>query len=204
MVFSKKDTFQLIKLMVILMIVMGGIISLRIIFENEYNTAVAFVKTNPDSEIIFLAFFIISSVASFPTLPLNVLAGLLYGTLMGGGIVIAGAVIGSYFTYVLVRFFKNKRVHKFDEDSLYAKLAAHDFDYKTIIFLRLNIFLPTFLVNTVLAGSKIGRFKFFVTAIIGFTPFSFLISYLGHLANGDMEVFSRLITEHDFSKYELF
>ncbi|MCK4493223.1 MAG: hypothetical protein KAU26_04160, partial [Methylococcales bacterium] len=73
--FSKKDTFQLIKLMIILTIVMAGIISLRIIFENEYNTAVEFVKTNPDSEIIFLGFFIISSVASFPTLPLNVLAG---------------------------------------------------------------------------------------------------------------------------------
>ena len=202
--FSKKDTFQLIKLMIILTIVMAGIISLRIIFENEYNTAVEFVKTNPDSEIIFLGFFIISSVASFPTLPLNVLAGLLYGTLVGGGIVITGAVIGSYFTYVLVRYFKNKRVHTFEEDSLYAKLAVHDFDYKTIIFLRLNIFLPTFLVNTVLAGSKIGRFKFFATAIIGFTPFSFLISYLGHLANGDMDLFYRLITEHDFSKYELF
>ncbi len=187
-----------------LTIVIVGIISLRIIFENEYNIAVDFIKKNPDSEIIFLIFFIISSVASFPTLPLNVLAGLLYGTWMGGGIVVAGAVIGSYFTYILVRFFKNKRIHSFEEDSLYARLAAHDFDYKTIIFLRLNIFLPTFLVNTVLAGSKIGRFKFFATAIIGFTPFSFLISYLGHLANGDMAMFYRLITEHDFSKYELF
>ncbi len=204
MEFSKKDTLQFIKFIIILTMVMGGIISLRIIFENEYNTAVNFVKMNPDSEIIFLAFFIISSVASFPTLPLNVLAGLLYGTWIGGGIVIAGAVIGSYLTYVLVRFFKNKRMHSFEEDSLYAKLANHDFDYQTIICLRLNIFLPTFLVNTVLAGSKIGRFKFFVTALIGFTPFSFLISYLGHLANGDMDLFYRLITEHDFSKYELF
>jgi len=202
--FSKKDTLQLIKLIIVLTIVMVGIVSLRIIFENEYNIAVDFIKKNPDSEIIFLIFFIISSVASFPTLPLNVLAGLLYGTWLGGGIVVAGAVIGSYLTYILVRFFKNKRTHSFEEDSLYARLAAHDFDYKTIIFLRLNIFLPTFLVNTVLAGSKIGRFKFFATAIIGFTPFSFLISYLGHLANGDMDVFYRLITEHDFSKYELF
>ena len=183
---------------------MSGIIFLRIIFETEYNIVINFIKTNPDSEIIFLVFFIISSVVSFPTLPLNVLAGLLYGPWVGGGIVVTGAVVGSYLTYILVHFFKKKRGKTFDEDSLYAKLSAHEFDYKTIIFLRLNIFLPTFLVNTVLAGSKIGPFKFFTTAIIGFMPFSFLISYLGYLANGDMDVFYRLITEYDFSKYELF
>lgn len=204
MAFTKKDYFQSIKLIIVLSIVMGGIIALRIVFETEYNIAIEFVKNSPDSELIFLGFFILSSVASFPTLPLNVLAGLLYGTLIGGGIVIVGAVVGSYLTYYLIRHLKNKRAHSFEEDSLYARLAEHDFDWKTIIFLRLNIFLPTFLVNTVLAGSNIGRFKFFMTAIIGFTPFSFLISYLGHLANGDMEVFYRLITEHDFSKYELF
>ncbi|MCK5925934.1 MAG: VTT domain-containing protein [Methylococcales bacterium] len=201
---SKNEFIQAFKLAFILLVVMLAIISLRIIFENEYNIAVEFVKNNPDSELIFLGFFILSSVLSFPTLPLNVLAGLLYGTQMGALLVIVGAVVGSYLTYILVRFFKQKREPSLEEDSLYTKLAQHEFDYKTIIFLRLNIFLPTFLVNTVLAGSKIKPFKFFITAIIGFSPFSFLISYLGYLANGDMDVFYRLITEHDFSKYELF
>lgn len=177
---------------------MAGILSLRILFESEYNIAVELVKKSPDSKIIFLAFFILSSIASFPTLPLNVLAGLLYGTQLGGVLVITGAVIGSYLTYILLRYFKNKRLHSLAENSLYAKLAAHDFDYKTLIFLRLNIFLPTFLVNTVLAGSHIGRLKFLTTALIGFAPFSFLIAYLGHLANGDMVTFYRLITEYDF------
>ena len=200
----KTDHLQFIKLLIVLMVLMVGIISLRFIFENEYNVMVEFVKNNPDSELIFLGFFILSSVLSFPTLPLNVLAGLLYGTQMGALLVIVGAVVGSYLTYILIRFFKQKREPSLETDSLYAKLARHEFDYKTIIFLRLNIFLPTFLVNTVLAGSKIGRFKFFITALIGFTPFSFLIAYLGHLANGDMDVFYRLITEHNFLKTELF
>ncbi|MDQ7090774.1 MAG: VTT domain-containing protein [Methylococcales bacterium] len=83
-------------------------------------------------------------MASFPTLPLNVLAGLLYGTWVGGGIVVTGAVIGSYLTYVLVRIFKKKRRHSFEEDSLYAKLANHDFDYKTIIFFTLKYFFTDF------------------------------------------------------------
>ncbi|MCK4493739.1 MAG: VTT domain-containing protein [Methylococcales bacterium] len=200
----KTDHLQFIKLLIVLMVLMVGILSLRFIFENEYNVAIEFVKNNPDSELIFLGFFILSSVLSFPTLPLNVLAGLLYGTQMGALLVIVGAVVGSYLTYILIRLLKKKREPSLEVDSLYAKLARHEFDYKTIIFLRLNIFLPTFLVNTVLAGSKIGRFKFFVTALIGFTPFSFLIAYLGHLANGDMDVFYRLITEHNFLKTELF
>ena len=204
MSFFTKETRQLLKLIVLLSILMAGIISLRFIFEHEYNTAIEFVKNTPDSELIFLAFFIISSIVSFPTLPLNVLAGLLYGTQTGALLVITGAAVGSYLTYLLVRFVKNKRQHTFEEDSLYAKLAKHEFNYKTLIFLRLNIFLPTFLVNTVLASSQIGRVKFFVTAIIGFTPFSFLIAYLGNLANGDMDLFYRLITEHDFLKTELF
>lgn len=204
MAFSKKDYFQLFKLIILLCILMAGIVYLRLMFETEYDMAIEFVKNSPDSEVIFLLFFIISSAASFPTLPLNVLAGLLYGTVVGGALVVTGAVLGSYLTYYLLRHVKNKRAHTFEEDSLYARLAEHDFDWKTIIFLRLNIFLPTFLVNTVLAGTNIGKFKFFITALIGFTPFSFLISYLGNLANGDMEQFYALISQYDFSKHELF
>lgn len=204
MVLSKKEFFQALKLTCVLVIIMLGIISLRIIFEDEYNIAVKFIKHNPDSELIFLVFFILSSALSFPTLPLNVLAGLLYGTQVGALLVIMGAVIGSYLTYLFVRFFKQKRAPSFEKNTLYARLGRHEFNYKTIVFLRLNIFLPTFLVNTVLASSQIKPFKFFITAIIGFTPFSFLIAYLGHLANGDMDVFYRLITDHNFSKYELF
>jgi len=108
----KKNYCQLFTLIIILAIFMAGIISLRIIFENEYNSVVEFVRINPDSKLIFLTFFIVSSVLSFPTLPLNVLAGLLYGTWIGGGIVVIGAVIGSYLTYLLVRFLKiNTRIH---------------------------------------------------------------------------------------------
>jgi uncharacterized membrane protein YdjX (TVP38/TMEM64 family) len=55
------------------------------------------------SIIIFIAFYIVSVVALIPTLPLNILAGVVWGGLLGGAVATMGSTGGAILAFLLVR-----------------------------------------------------------------------------------------------------
>ena len=55
------------------------------------------------SVMIYVAFYIVSVVALLPTLPLNILAGIVWGGFLGGAVATVGSAGGAMLAFLLVR-----------------------------------------------------------------------------------------------------
>ena len=141
-----------------------------------------------DSEIGILYFACIYIIAILLILPaswLSLLAGFLYGPLLGSIIVFFSAFLGASFSFLLSKRFLSKRIQtfisKYSKLSLLEKIIKKG-GLKLIILSRLSPIFPFSVLNYFYGLNKVS-YKDFSISLFFILPGSYLYCSLGSLAN---------------------
>jgi uncharacterized membrane protein YdjX (TVP38/TMEM64 family) len=129
----------------------------------------------------FLATYAISVVALIPTLPLNLMAGLLWGVLAGGALSALGASVGALLAFLTARYLLGQPLARhFDnvpltwiQDEILGK------GWKFVAFLRLNPIVPTGPINYLLGLTSVRFVPYAVATVAFLTPPSLLVAWIG-------------------------
>ena len=131
--------------------------------------------------IIFLGMYIILTISSVPTLPLNLAAGFLWGWFGGTLLTVMGASSGALITFFISRyFFRSIFVEKF-KGSVWRDLdeGVKKNEWKVILFTRLNPAFPFGLTNWFFGISEVSIFKFAMGTCLGIFPGALVFSVIG-------------------------
>jgi uncharacterized membrane protein YdjX (TVP38/TMEM64 family) len=129
----------------------------------------------------FLVTYTVSVVALIPTLPLNLMAGLLWGVLGGGALSALGASAGAMLAFLTARYLAGQPLaQRFDNVPLaWIQKEILGKGWKFVAFLRLNPVVPTGPINYLLGLTSV-RFLPYAAATLAFlTPPSLLVAWIG-------------------------
>ncbi len=141
----------------------SGVISLDFFFE--------FLRKHPIiAPAIFVVVFAITGFLFFPTFPLNLGAGFLWGTWVGGLLTTLGVIVSSiasfYFArYIGLSFFQN-RINPKAINWIVNKVDEHG--WKTVAFMRMNPIFPLAVINYSLGLTSIS-FRNFIWPTVVFS-----------------------------------
>lgn len=131
---------------------------------------------------LFLAVYVVSVVATLPTLPYNLAAGMLWGPLVGGVLSAAAASSGAVAAFLVVRvLFGQPLARRFNSASI--TWLQKEFDskgWRFIAFLRINPVFPTGLLNYLLGLTSIGLRPYAGATIVFLLPPSLVVAWIGH------------------------
>ena len=137
-----------------------------------------------ESTTLFVLIYALSVMATLPTLPLNLAAGLLWGTLAGGLIATLGSGLGALLAFLAARLvFGQPLATRFD-NRLVAWLQR-EFDQKGwrfIAFIRLNPVFPTGPLNYVLALTAVPMTTYAWASFVFLLPPSLGFALIGDQA----------------------
>ena len=141
-----------------------------------------FIKSNLLlSVILFIFFYFLLIICNFPSASLlTLIGGFLFGTWIGGLSVIIGGTLGAYLVFLASKFFfldfiNKKILYKYP----YIKNYFYKNDIELMLLIRLIPITPFFVQNLILAGLGPKNFKFFITTLIGLSPWAFIYASLG-------------------------
>ena len=147
-------------------------------------------KWGPWALVVFILLYALLSSVAFPTAPLNIGAGLLFGLLWGFVSSLAAVVLAAVVSFFIARYVARDWVLR--RVSCHAKYDAllrglrHE-SWKMIFLTRLNPVLPSAVANYCFGITPV-KFRTYLSAtILGNAPLCFLLAYLGsagHLASG--------------------
>ena len=129
----------------------------------------------------FLLTYAVSVVALIPTLPLNLMAGFVWGVLPGGALSALGASVGALLAFLTARYLIGQPLAaRFDNVPLaWIQKEILGKGWKFVAFLRLNPVVPTGPINYLLGLTSV-RFLPYAAATLAFlTPPSLLVAWIG-------------------------
>jgi len=129
----------------------------------------------------FLVTYTVSVVALIPTLPLNLMAGFVWGVLPGGALSALGASAGAILAFLTARHLAGQPLAgRFDNVPLaWVQKEILGKGWKFVAFLRLNPVVPTGPINYLLGLTSV-RFLPYAAATLAFlTPPSMLVAWIG-------------------------
>ena len=133
--------------------------------------------------IIFVTIYFIAATIMLPTLPLNLMAGILFSSIYGGILSTFGSSIGAVVAFLLSRYlFKQPLTKKYNikfVDYILRKFEHNS--WKTIAFIRLNPVIPTGPLNYMLGLTKISTFTYCWASILFLFPPSLAFSFAGKI-----------------------
>lgn len=141
------------------------------------------VQAYPASSIaLFLAVYVLSVIATLPTLPYNLAAGMLWGPLMGGVLSAVASSGGAVVAFLAVRvLFGQPLAHRFDSTSVtWLQKEFERKGWRFIAFLRINPVFPTGLLNYLLGLTSIGLRPYAGATIVFILPPSLVVAWIGH------------------------
>ena len=120
-------------------------------------------------------------VCSFPIASLlSLIGGFLYGTWLGGMSIIIGGTAGSLIVFLGAKFFFHDYVAK---KLLHKYLFIHQYfqqnELELMFLIRLIPGIPFFAQNLILAGLGVNSLKFFLTTLIGLSPWAIIFASIG-------------------------
>lgn len=125
-------------------------------------------------------------IAPISTLPLVPIATSLWGWVVAGIISIIGWLIGSIISFFLARKYGKPFIKKFvslEKLEKYEDYFSEKDTFWTVVFLRMII--PVDVLSYALGlFSKIKTHSFFLSTLIGITPFAFIFSYTAGMSTG--------------------
>ena len=133
------------------------------------------------SFFLFIFTYLILVVCNFPAASiLSLTGGFLFGTLLGGIGIIVGGTLGSFFVFLLAKFFFLDFIHKsilkkYTRIPIYFKSN----DIELMLLIRLIPGIPFFAQNLILAGLGAKNLKFFITTLLGVAPWAFIFASIG-------------------------
>jgi uncharacterized membrane protein YdjX (TVP38/TMEM64 family) len=129
----------------------------------------------------FLLTYAVSVVALIPTLPLNLMAGFVWGVLPGGTLSALGASVGALLAFLTARYLIGQPLAARFENVPLAWIQKEILGkgWKFVAFLRLNPVVPTGPINYLLGLTSV-RFLPYAAATLAFlTPPSLLVAWIG-------------------------
>jgi len=136
------------------------------------------------SWIVFIVLVVLEVVfAPIPAVTLYLISGLIFGTLLGGILVLIGNIIGASIDFYIARKlgrrfiekkFSYKEIKKFDNFS-------QNYGFITLFLLRLNPFTSSDIFSYLSGFTKIRFIKFIFATSLGLAPLIFIQTYLGGL-----------------------
>ena len=133
------------------------------------------------SVLLFIAIYAISVVAALPSLPLNLAAGFFWGGLLGGVYTVIGVTLGSWLSFVAVRWFAGQPLAN-AFDNRWASRVQEEFarnGWKFVAFARLNPIIPTGPLNYLLGLTSLSHRGFIWTTLICLLLPSVAVAYIG-------------------------
>ena len=130
---------------------------------------------------IFVGIYSGLTVMLLPTLPLNVIAGFIWGGWGGGFISCVAVTIGSWISFTLSRSIFYRRVFAMERPAWFARIErdvdANDWRY--LVFIRINPMFPTGLVNYLMGITKIKSLPYLACTFFPLLIPSVLIAFTG-------------------------
>lgn len=144
--------------------------------------------------LVFIALYVVGTVAMVPGSVLTLSCGFVYGLLWGEVIVSIAATIGASASFLIGRYLARDWVG--DKIADYPRFAAVDRavgeqGFKVVLLTRLSPFIPYFLLNYALGLTRV-RFRDYVAGTwLGMIPVTTLIVYFGTLLTSITEAASK-------------
>jgi len=154
---------------------------------------------------LFVPCYAIWVIVLMPGIWASMLAGALYGTVLGTCLVLIGAVIGAQASFVisrtLLRQWVSSQIARFPKIQLMQKAVSRE-GLKLIFLTRLSPAFPFSLLNFAYGISNVS-WRDFSIGLIAIVPGSIVFCALGHLA-GDLSQFTSVLSgQTDFRLYLL-
>ena len=133
------------------------------------------------SFLLFTLSYCLLIICNFPAASLlSLIGGFLYGTWIGGIGIIIGGTIGSFIVFLVAKIF----FHDFISNRLLNKYSFIDNyfqknDLELMLLIRLIPGIPFFAQNLILAGLGAERLKYFVTTLVGLSPWAIIFASIG-------------------------
>ena len=133
------------------------------------------------SFFIFTLSYCFLIVCNFPIASLlSLIGGFLYGTWLGGMGIIIGGTAGSLIVFLVAKFFFHDYVAK---KLLHKYLFIHKYfqqnELELMFLIRLIPGIPFFAQNLILAGLGVNSLKFFLTTLVGLSPWAIIFASIG-------------------------
>ncbi|HEU4878720.1 MAG TPA: TVP38/TMEM64 family protein [Gemmatimonadaceae bacterium] len=146
----------------------------------------AFVRTHPlSSPIVFVPIYATAMICFVPTLPLNLVAGALWGPVLGSVLALVGSASGAVLAFVLARVaFGQPLANRFDQ-KLISRLQQEftDHGWRVMAFVRLNPLFPGS-VNFVFGLTSLPLWTFVWSTTVFLIPLTVVFSVLGSSVGG--------------------
>lgn len=133
------------------------------------------------SFFIFTFSYCFLIVCNFPIASLlSLIGGFLYGTWLGGMGIIIGGTAGSLIVFLVAKLFFHDYVAK---KLLHKYLFIHKYfqqnELELMFLIRLIPGIPFFAQNLILAGLGVNSLKFFLTTLVGLSPWAIIFASIG-------------------------
>ncbi len=144
---------------------------IQTLIENNYFAAL----------IIYFSFCLFFFFLSLPGgLIVTLSSGFFFGFYMGFLINIISIVFGSFIFATISKFFLNKFFNNYLSkyiDKLNKLIKESSYEY--LILIRIIFGVPLIIQNLFISTLEISKFKFIVSSLIGFTPYTLIFSFAG-------------------------
>lgn len=132
--------------------------------------------------ILFVALYVISTVAFIPGLLVTMMAGLVFGPWWGTLIVSIGSTIGATFAFIVARYIARENVENFlAKQSWFSKFkgSVEENGFNFVIFVRLVPLFPFNGLNYACGLVPLKIKDYILGSMIGMLPGTFAYVYLG-------------------------
>jgi uncharacterized membrane protein YdjX (TVP38/TMEM64 family) len=148
--------------------------------------------------VVFIAIYIIATLAFLPAAILTLGAGVIFGVIWGSLYVFIGATLGAVAAFLVGRYLARGWVKQ--KISSYKKFANIDQavskeGLKIVFLIRLSPLFPFNLLNYALGVTSVSLKDYFL-ASVGMIPGTIMYVYLGHLA-GDLALIGNKSQPHN-------
>jgi uncharacterized membrane protein YdjX (TVP38/TMEM64 family) len=129
----------------------------------------------------FLVAYAVSVLALIPTLPLNLMAGFLWGVPAGGALSTLGATAGALLAFMTARYLAGQPLaERFDNVSLaWIQQEILGKGWKFVAFLRLNPVVRTGPINYLLGLTSVRLVPYTLATMAFLAPVSVLVAWIG-------------------------
>ena len=153
-----------------------GVISTETIYQLKgQNEALVF--------LVFVVTYVISVFATIPCLPLNLLAGFLWGGVLGGFAAALSVTLGGWMSFFIARVCFGQPLAS-DFDNKWIQIVRQGFSkngWKFVAFARVNPIMPTGPLNYLLALTDLSHTTFLACTFVFILPPSIAVAFLGEI-----------------------
>jgi uncharacterized membrane protein YdjX (TVP38/TMEM64 family) len=152
-----------------------GLLTPQIIVKYSYDNPLLVI-------LLFELIYIIGVIAALPCLPLNLVAGFLWGGICGGIYTTVAVTIGGWISFLIARRLIGKVLtEKFQNK--WMVIIQKEFEengWKFVAFMRINPIIPTGPLNYMLGLTSLSNSVFLLTTFIFLLFPSVVVAYIGY------------------------